>query len=76
MAECAGDENEKRRLLELCSLQGSQDYVELIREHEINVIDLLTTFSSVALPVERFLEHVPRLLPRPYSISSSPLKVT
>ena len=76
MAECASDENEKRRLLELCSLQGSEDYVQLIREHEINVIDLLTTFPSVALPVERLLEQLPRLLPRPYSISSSPLKVS
>lgn len=75
MAECATDENEKRRLLELCSLQGSEDYVQLIREQEINIIDMLTTFASVRLPVERFLEQVSRLLPRPYSISSSPLKV-
>lgn len=76
MAEFTSSEKEKRRLLELCSAQGSDDYTELIRQPNINVLDLLNTFPSCQPPVERLLEQWPRLLARPYSISTSPLVVS
>jgi sulfite reductase alpha subunit-like flavoprotein len=36
-------------------------------------LELLETFPSCHPPVEAIIEHLPPLLPRPYSISSSPL---
>ncbi|KAK4008203.1 hypothetical protein OUZ56_013355 [Daphnia magna] len=74
LAEFSSDDAQKRRLLELCSLQGSDDYTRLVRQPELNVLDFLNTFPSCHPPVERLLEQLPRLLARPYSLSSSPLK--
>nr|CAH0110430.1 unnamed protein product [Daphnia galeata] len=74
LAEYSSDELEKRRLLELCSLQGSDDYTRLVRQPELNVLDFLNTFPSCHPPIERLLEQLPRLLARPYSLSSSPLQ--
>lgn len=76
LADCASAETDKRRLLELCSMQGSEDYTNLIRQPNLNILDLLNSFPSCKLPVERLLEQLPRLLARPYSICSSPLKVS
>ena len=76
LAEFASSETEKRRLLELCSVQGSEDYTELIRKPNINVLDLLNSFPSCQPPIESLFEHLPRLLARPYSLSTSPLIVT
>lgn len=75
LADCATSDVEKRRLMELCSLQGSEDYTRLVRTPELNILDFLDTFPTCHPPVERLLEQLPRLLARPYSISSSPLKV-
>jgi len=74
LAEHTSHDGEKRRLLELCSSQGSDDYTTLIRQTNVNVLDLLNSFSSCHPPIASLLEHWPRLLSRPYSLSSSPLK--
>jgi len=74
LAEHTSDEREKRRLLELCSAQGSEDYTDFIRQANINILDLLGSFPSCHPPITSLLEHWPRLLARPYSLSSSPLK--
>ncbi|CAH1772724.1 unnamed protein product [Owenia fusiformis] len=73
LAEYTKDHGEKRRLQELCSKQGAKDYTEFIREQNISVLDILLAFPSCLPPIERFLEQLTRLQPRPYSISSSPL---
>lgn len=75
LADYTTSDVEKRRLLELCSAQGSDDYTRLVRQPELNVLDFLNTFPSCNPPIERLLEQLPRLLARPYSLSSSPLKV-
>ncbi|KAJ9601835.1 hypothetical protein L9F63_000017, partial [Diploptera punctata] len=69
-----GDPLEKRRLEELCSKEGSDNYSKTIVEARTTLLDLLITFPSCCPPVERILEHLPRLQARPYSIASSPLK--
>lgn len=61
--------------MELCSIQGSDDYTRLVRQPELNILDFLNAFPSCNPPLERLLEQLPRLLARPYSLSSSPLKV-
>lgn len=65
---------EKRRLQELCSKQGMADYISFIRNPEISILDLLQAFPSCQPTVERLLESLPKLQPRPYSACSSPLK--
>lgn len=74
LAHHATDEDQQRRLLELCSLQGAEDYGQWVRRPNIDVLDLMDAFPSCRPPIERLLEHWPRLQPRPYSISSSPLR--
>ncbi|XP_077996857.1 methionine synthase reductase-like [Glandiceps talaboti] len=73
LAAYTNNENEKRRLQELCSRQGSEDYEQFIRCANISVVDILAAFLSCCPPIERLLEMLPRLQARPYSVSSSPL---
>ncbi|XP_033729185.1 methionine synthase reductase-like [Pecten maximus] len=73
LAEYTSEEQERRRLQELCSKQGSSDYSHFIREAGVGLLDLLMTFTSCNPPVERLLEQLPRLQPRPYSVCSSPV---
>ena len=73
LVEYAEDPQEKRRLQELCSKQGSNDYHAFVREPSISLLEILKAFPSCKPPFERLLEHLPHLSPRPYSVSSSPL---
>ncbi|XP_071789021.1 methionine synthase reductase-like [Asterias amurensis] len=66
-------ESEKRRLQELCSKQGASNYGAFIRDPHLSLMDILTAFPSCNPPISRVFEHLTRLQPRPYSISSSPL---
>jgi cytochrome P450 / NADPH-cytochrome P450 reductase len=66
---------EKERLLAL----GNDDpdsvarYREEVLEKNVSLIDLLEEFRSCELPINIYLELLPPLKPRYYSISSSPL---
>lgn len=64
---------EQRRLLELVSKEGAGEYTRHVREACLSTLDLLVFFRSCRPPVTTLLEHLPRLLPRPYSAASSPL---
>ncbi|GMS92940.1 hypothetical protein PENTCL1PPCAC_15115, partial [Pristionchus entomophagus] len=68
MADSATDDTDKRRLLELCSVQGVLEYHTYLRQAALSLVDVLLAFPSIAAPIERFIETLPRLLPRPYSI--------
>ncbi|KAK7092257.1 methionine synthase reductase-like [Littorina saxatilis] len=70
LVEYTSDESEKRRLQELCSKEGADNYAAFIRAENVSLLDVLYTFPSCQPPVERILEHLPRLQPRPYSASS------
>lgn len=74
MLEYTSDPLEKRRVQELCSKQGAEDYTKFVREPSLSMLDVLNWFPSCRIPVERLIEHLPRLQPRPYSVCSSPLK--
>ncbi|GLH14601.1 NADPH--cytochrome P450 reductase [Gryllus bimaculatus] len=73
LSECASDSFEKRCLQELCSREGSALYNTRILEPGATIQDVLASFPSCQPPLGRILELLPRLLPRPYSIASSPL---
>ncbi|MGI5461142.1 bifunctional cytochrome P450/NADPH--P450 reductase [Streptomyces sp. CA-249302] len=61
---------ERRPLAELASAQPDL-FREQVTDRGISVLDLLERYASCALPIERFLEMLPVLRPRDYSISSS-----
>ena len=65
---------EERELLTvLRSKEGSQEYLRRVREPQLSLLDLLSLLPSCRPPASLLLEQLPRLLPRPYSLSSSPL---
>ncbi|CAI5440678.1 unnamed protein product [Caenorhabditis angaria] len=70
LAENTEDLREKRRLLELCSAQGMTDFTNFVRQAGLSLADVLFAFPGVKPPVDRLIELLPRLIPRPYSMSS------
>ncbi|GMT16302.1 hypothetical protein PFISCL1PPCAC_7599, partial [Pristionchus fissidentatus] len=70
LAEAATDAAEKRRLLELCSAQGVAEFTQYIRQAALSLVDVLLAFPSAIPTPERLIENLPRLMPRPYSMSS------
>nr|XP_015210455.1 PREDICTED: methionine synthase reductase isoform X1 [Lepisosteus oculatus] len=73
LVDCTTDAAEQRRLLELCSKQGSADYSRFVRDPGLTLLELLGAFPSCAPPLSLLVEHLPRLHPRPYSAASSSL---
>ncbi|MFD2700321.1 bifunctional cytochrome P450/NADPH--P450 reductase [Paenibacillus shunpengii] len=57
---------------ELNALLEDELYQNEIRAKRITMLDLLEKYEACELPFERFLELLPALVPRYYSISSSP----
>ena len=53
--EYTSDPGEKRRLQELCSRQGSDDYAKYIREPSLSLLDIFNHFRSCCPPVERII---------------------
>lgn len=68
--ECA---TEKRCLEEISSREGAQLYTEQILNKNTSVLDILRAYPSCKPPITLLLQHLPRLMPRPYSICNSPL---
>ncbi|KAK3882716.1 hypothetical protein Pcinc_012922 [Petrolisthes cinctipes] len=73
LVEHTADPKERRRLQELVSKEGAGEYSQHVRGANLSLLDLLIIFSSCQPPITTLLEHLPRLLPRAYSIISSPL---
>ncbi|XP_041979718.1 methionine synthase reductase-like isoform X2 [Aricia agestis] len=68
------DESEKKVLEYLSSKEGFLAYTSNILNKSICILDIFQMFKSCRPPVEVILEHLPRLLPRPYSICNTYLK--
>ncbi|CAJ0570942.1 unnamed protein product, partial [Mesorhabditis spiculigera] len=69
-ADATSDEGEKRRLLELCSSQGMAEFTAHVRQAAVSIVDVLAAFPGVRPAPERLIEQLPRLIPRPYSVSN------
>lgn len=70
------DETERRYLNILASREGSALYTTEILQQQTTFYTLLNRLHSWCFNIENIgvlFEHLPRLMPRPYSISSSPL---
>uniref|UniRef100_A0A1I7XU96 Methionine synthase reductase n=1 Tax=Heterorhabditis bacteriophora TaxID=37862 RepID=A0A1I7XU96_HETBA len=61
LAENASDSSERRRLLELCSAQGMNEFTIFIRQAGLSVADVLFAFPSVKPPVDRLIGEIYRL---------------
>jgi len=72
LADYCGNEKEKRRLLELCSKEGSQEYHELIKVNSFSLLDLLNTFKSCKPPLDHLIQLLSAHTSRAYSLSSCP----
>ncbi|CAI5498010.1 unnamed protein product [Closterium sp. Naga37s-1] len=73
LARFASDEREQEKLAWLASPEGREDLHEYNQRERRTVLEVLQEFSSVALPLPWLLQLCPRLQPRSFSISSSPL---
>uniref|UniRef100_A0A672NQA8 Methionine synthase reductase n=1 Tax=Sinocyclocheilus grahami TaxID=75366 RepID=A0A672NQA8_SINGR len=74
LADFTQNSSEKRRLLELCSKEGSADYNSFVRDANVCLLDLLRAFPSCLPPLSLLFEHLPKLQPRAYSAASSSLQ--
>ncbi|RWS21164.1 hypothetical protein B4U80_02626, partial [Leptotrombidium deliense] len=59
---------QKRRMLELSSREGADDYAKFVRGGSLNMLDLLQMFDSCKPTLEAFFSNVPCFVPRYYSV--------
>lgn len=73
LATYCSDEEERARLLVLSSKSGADKYKAFIGEQQLNFVEILHLFPSCSPPLDHLLSLLPQLMPRYYSIASSPL---
>lgn len=60
--DCTSDEDEKRRLEELCSREGSDVYLKYVLEEHLSILDILNHFPScqpdVAMLIGTYPHHL------------------
>lgn len=74
--KCLSDATERRFFEILASREGSALYATEILQQQTTFYTLLNRLHSWTFTIENvgiLLEHLPRLMPRPYSIANSPL---
>ncbi|KAM8704301.1 hypothetical protein ACLKA7_008841 [Drosophila subpalustris] len=74
LASCTSESRERAFLASLSSKQAAVHYQTLILERGLGLLDLLEMCPSCMPSLALLIEHLPRLLPRPYSIANSPLE--
>lgn len=65
--------DERRELLLLSSRGGKAQYDSQVKEGRLSLLDILSRFPSCRPPLAALLDALPPLMPRMYSIASSPL---
>jgi NADPH-ferrihemoprotein reductase len=72
-ANYAQDEKEREylKLLSANSDEGKREYHDFVSSKSRSTLDVLNHLKSVKIPLSHFLELMPRLQPRYYSIASS-----
>ncbi|ETI36889.1 hypothetical protein, variant 4 [Phytophthora nicotianae P1569] len=73
LATYCTDEEERARMLLLSSKTGADKYTEFITEQHLNFAEILHFFPSCKPPLDHLLTLIPQLMPRYYSIATSPL---
>ena len=70
LLEHAKDKKDSELLSLWCSKEGAKDFSSQVTEQKMSIMELFDRVPSCQPTVSVLLEHLPRLLPRPYSISS------
>ncbi|XP_005178690.1 methionine synthase reductase [Musca domestica] len=73
LANYCSDNDEKSFLKCLSSKEATTLYNDLIMSRGFTLLDILEICHTCRPPLALLIEHLPRLLPRPYSIANSPL---
>lgn len=73
LASHATSEEEKEKLLEICSGEGTDLYYDYCLKEKRNYVEVLEDFRSARPPLHKLLELLPVLQPRHYSIANSGL---
>jgi NADPH-ferrihemoprotein reductase len=71
LAQYATDPQERERLHFLASQEGREEFMAWVSIPGRTIVEVLEKFPSVRVPFVSFLELVPRLMSRDYTISSS-----
>ena len=71
LAAYARDSEEQRELLELASPAGRDEFKKWVGDAKRTVLEVMERYRSVTVPFGDFVQIVPRLLAREYTISSS-----
>jgi sulfite reductase alpha subunit-like flavoprotein len=71
IAKFATKEEEREKLLELASAEGTSLYYEYCQRERRTYVEVLEEFPSVRVPLHHLLEVIPVLQARHYSIASS-----
>ncbi|KAN0034806.1 hypothetical protein ACTFIV_001338 [Dictyostelium citrinum] len=74
LSEHSSDSNEKLELNKLSSIEGKEEYAQMIN-NRVTLLCLLDKYKSSNPPFSHLLELINPLAPRDYSISSSPLSM-
>ena len=72
LAEYCSNPKEKETLMHLCSRDGRKEYMERIVKSHCGFCDVLMEHASCKPPFDVLLDALPPLMPRMYSVSSSP----
>jgi methionine synthase reductase len=70
LIEYTSHQDDKRFLEILCSKEGATTYANSVDNQKFTFLDVLRILKSCNPSLVVLLEHLPRLLPRPYSIAS------
>lgn len=70
LAQVATDAAEQAKLAALLAPEAKEQLAAFLHEREF--VDLLAEFPSAKLSAQQFVDHLRRLMPRLYSIASSP----
>ncbi|KAJ0394625.1 hypothetical protein P43SY_006462 [Pythium insidiosum] len=73
LATCCTDDEERARMLVLSSKSGADAFKRFVTEQQLSVVELLHLFPSCRPSLDTLLSLLPQLMPRFYSIATSPL---
>jgi len=68
---CIDDKEKERMTILACNEEGLEEYNTWVKNSNRTIIEVLEAFPSCKIPFEFFMENIPKLQPRYYSISSS-----
>ena len=70
LASYCTDKEDETKLLELCSKEGSEHYLSIVKENSLTLLDILNTFESCHPSIEHLIQMLPPLTTRSYTLCS------